>query len=287
MILNKLQTLPAEILEKLKQLDKLLIELQPIAVAFSGGVDSTLLLYYAHCLLGDNAIAFTAVAPNFAPDEISRAKDFCTEHKIKHRLIDIPLSEMIFYKENSPDRCYECKKIIFDKMLAEIPDIQPANLSKPYSLVDATNADDLFDYRPGLRALAELEIKSPLSIVGLKKSEIRSTLKALDLQIWNLPSFACLASRFPYGEPITSEKLNSIYFLEKAIKEQGFNQVRVRYHQLNSDGGTLAAIEVAPDEREKFFNLKLMDLIDKLAKDAGFTYATLNLAGYKMGNLNR
>ena len=241
--------------EKLQDLERRLREYGEVAVSFSGGVDSTFLLLFAKKVLGENVSAVTISAPNFAPDEIRYAQELC--------------------KNNPPDRCYICKKTLFgkvvDEMRAQLPEAVVA---------DGTNLDDVSDYRPGRKALEELSIASPLKEAGLTKKEVRRGLKELGGDIWDKPAFACLASRIPYGETITKEKLTAIYRAESLLQDLGFRQVRVRHH------GTLARIEVLPEARGDFFDLGLMDLVNERLKEFGFLYVTLDLAGYRMGSLN-
>jgi uncharacterized protein len=262
---------------KINHLRQTLLSSKPLAVAFSGGVDSTFLLKTANEALGDQVVAITADAPNFAPDEIEDAKEFCRQESIRHIVLDISEDAIKTIADNPPDRCYNCKKMIFSRFLAEInkhPELQKM------SLADGTNADDSLDYRPGEKAIAELGVLSPLKEAGLTKSEIRAAAKEMGLGIWDKPAFACLASRIPYGDKITPDKLASIYALEKALHRNGFRQVRVRHH------GEVARIEVLPEDRKKFIDIKLMDEINQAALSAGFAYAALDLSGYRMGNLN-
>ena len=238
--------------EKLKKLEEILKEYKEVAVAFSGGVDSTFLVLFAHKVLGDNVVAATASAPNFAPDEIEYAQKVCREHGIRHHVIELSDNIMESFAHNPPDRCYICKRLVFGQMMAQIrrhfPDAE---------IVDGTNVDDMQDYRPGRKALEEL-----------------------GGEIWNKPAFACLASRIPFGEQITVEKLQQIHKAEMSLRYLGFEQVRVRHH------GNLARIEVPRDQRSRFADPDLMDHVVQLMKDAGFLYATLDLAGYRMGSLN-
>jgi len=266
---------------KLQQLKQILLSHAPLAIAFSGGVDSTFLLGYAHRVLGDQVIAVTANAPNFAPDEIAYAKSFCKSNGIRHIVVHLGDEILDSFAKNSPDRCYICKKAIFSNLQAQLDGM---------TLADGTNADDALDYRPGTKALQELGILNPLKDAGLTKLEIRQGLRFIPggEQIWDKPAFACLASRIPYGEHITPEKLKAIYTVEKALQAYGFAQVRVRCHgKLDQNAASaIARIEVLPEDREKFFDTALMDKIDVIAREAGFAYVALDLAGYKMGNLN-
>ena len=261
--------------EKLQALERRLREYGEIAVSFSGGVDSTFLLLFAKKVLGENVSAVTISAPNFAPDEIRYAQELCKKEGIRHFVLE--LGEEIFsaFSHNPPDRCYICKKALFGKVVDEMRARLPGVV-----IADGTNLDDVSDYRPGRKALEELSIASPLKEAGLTKKEVRRGLKELGGDIWDKPAFACLASRIPYGETITKEKLTAIYRAESLLQDLGFRQVRVRHH------GTLARIEVLPEARGDFFDLGLMDLVNERLKEFGFLYVTLDLAGYRMGSLN-
>lgn len=261
--------------EKLEKLNELISGYSTMAVAFSGGVDSTFLLLYGKKVLGDRVLAVTASAPNFAPDEIHYARGLCRQEGIRHMVIDLGEEILSSFFHNPPDRCYICKKSIFGNMKAAVLEAYPEAV-----LVDGTNVDDGKDYRPGRKALEELSIASPLKEADLTKDEIRRGLKELGGEIWNKPAFACLASRIPYGEEITAEKMAAVYKAETALHELGFEQIRVRHH------GTVARIEVLPRQRADFFDLGFMDKVNELIKEAGFSYAALDLAGYRMGSLN-
>jgi len=244
------------------------------AVAFSGGVDSSLLCHAAAEALGPQAMAITVVSPLLPQAEVVAARQIAAQIGISHVLIDDPdIDDTV--AANPQDRCYHCKKVEFGRMLQE------AEARGFSTVLDGSNLDDMNDYRPGLRALKELRIVSPLREAGLAKHEIRALSQKFGLPTWNKPAFACLASRVPYGEPIDREKLLKIERAEDVLRLRGFHQYRVRVH------GDLARIEVAPDERVKFFDPTTLDEVSKAIKEAGFLYVALELEGYRSGSLNR
>ena len=270
--------------DKLEKLKNIISGYGQMLVALSGGVDSVFLLTFAYNLWRDDRVAaLTAAGPHFAADETEYARQLCDNLGISHKIIKTDYILPII--ENNPtDRCYICKKEIFS-VLKERADMVGSVLA------DGTNLDDMDDHRPGYRALQELEIASPLKDAGLTKAEIREALKALAdddslikaalmTDIWNKPAFACLASRIPYGQQITEEKLSAVYEAEVFLRNLGFSQVRVRHH------GDVARIEVLPEDRSKFYDDAFMDKVDEGIKGCGFKFAALDLAGYKMGNLN-
>lgn len=260
---------------KLELLRQKLLGHENMAVAFSGGVDSTFLLLCAKDIFGDDLLAVTALAPNFDPDEIEQTKKICTDHEIRHLIINLGTDLLDEIAHNPEDRCYVCKKSIFSALRTTLSDLGFDTLA------DGTNLDDAQDYRPGQRALDELGVISPLRDAGFTKQDIRMGLKAMNVDIWDKPAYACLASRVPYGEEITIEKLDSIHQAESALRELGFTQVRVRHH------GDVARIEVPPAQRSRFFDEAFMDLVNEIIKKAGFKYASLDLGGYVMGSLNQ
>ncbi|GMO39790.1 MAG: ATP-dependent sacrificial sulfur transferase LarE [Treponemataceae bacterium] len=244
------------------------------AVAFSGGVDSSFLCKAAVDALGGRAIAVTVVSPMLPASEIADAEKTARQIGITHITIEEnEIEDEVAH--NAPDRCYHCKKIEFGSIA------RAAKERGITTVLDGSNIDDEGDYRPGLGALAELGILSPLRVAGLSKQEIRELSKRFGLPTWNKPAFACLASRIPYGETITREKLARVEKAEDALREFGFRQFRVRSH------GDIARIEAAPEERKLFFSETALDALSAKIKQAGFLYAAFELEGYRMGSMNR
>jgi uncharacterized protein len=259
---------------KYRRLLDIISSLGSALVAFSGGVDSSFLCHAAAAALGKKALAATIVSPMLPRRERRFAADMARLIGIEHLLIDEPeIDETV--AANPGNRCYFCKRIEFGALLRAAADRGIA------AVLDGSNADDPADYRPGLRALEELGIKSPLREAGLTKDEIRALSKQFRLPSWDKSSFACLASRIPYGERISTEKLSRIEKAEEALWKAGFRQFRVRSH------GDMARIEVSPGERRRFFNESLLDDLSKKIKSAGFVYAAFELEGYVMGSMNR
>ena len=260
--------------EKYTKLKEYLKSLESVAVAFSSGVDSTFLLKVAHDVLGDRAIAVTARSCSFPERELKEAAIFAEENGIVHLIVDSEELSIEGFSENPPNRCYLCKHELFSKM-KEIADKNGVR-----EVVEGSNMDDLGDYRPGLTAIQELGIKSPLRYAELAKDEIRELSKRLGLPTWEKPSFACLSSRFPYGESISPEKLRMVDEAEQLLLDLGFRQVRVRHHD------TLARIEIAEGQFPKIMEKENRDKIFNRLKEIGFTYVSLDLAGYRMGSMN-
>ena len=261
--------------QKKQALEAYLRELGSVAVAFSSGVDSTFLLKVAHDLLGEKAIAVTARSCSFPKREQEEAVAFCASEGIRQIVVDSEELSIEGFRQNPPNRCYLCKHELFTK----IREIAAAN-GVAY-VAEGSNLDDNGDYRPGLQAVVELGIKSPLREAQLTKAEIRLLSKELGLPTWEKPSFACLASRFVYGETITEEKLSMVDRAEQRLLDMGFRQVRVRVHD------TLARIEVEPSEFPKLLEGDTAAELDRYLRELGFAYVALDLGGYKTGSMNR
>ena len=259
-------------MNKLQKLKNYIKNLNKVMLAFSGGVDSTFLLKICHEVLGENLTAITINSPYIPNKEIEEAKKITSALGVKHIIIDIPILEEI--KSNPKNKCYICKKFMFQRIFEE------AKKLNIHSVLDGTNFDDLKDYRPGMKVLKEFYVKSPLLELGFTKKEIRILSKELHLFTWDKPAYSCLLSRLEVGTEITLEKLHRIEMSEIYMNSLGLKGIRVRSH------GDLARIEVEPKDRIRLFDLSLLDKISLKLKEFGFKYVTLDLQGYKTGSLN-
>lgn len=260
--------------DKYEKLKGLLKSYNKLVVAFSGGVDSSFLVRVAHDVLGDNILAVTARSATYPEREFREAVKFAETYKIPHRAIVSEELEVEGFSKNPVNRCYLCKRELFDKII-EISE------NEGYEYVaEGSNKDDLSDFRPGLQAVKEHGVVSPLREAGLTKDDIRVLSKELGLNTWNKPSFACLSSRFPYGQTITVEKLQMVDKAEEYLMDKGFTQIRVRHL------GDTARIELLPSELPRLVEPGLREETVKFFKGIGFIYITLDLAGYRTGSMN-
>ena len=267
--------LDSRIEEKLKALQKWFEGKPGVLVAFSGGVDSSLVAAVAHYVLGDKAVAVTAESATLAPWELGEARRVAEKLGVRHRVITVNELANPGFASNPPNRCYMCKK----ELIVELKRVA-AELGLG-TIVDGTNADDLKVHRPGALALREEGVHSPLAEVGVTKDEVRKLAKHLGLPTAEKPSMACLASRFPYGQRITAESLRRVAEAEAFIQSlTGVRQLRVRDHN------GIARIEVDPSERRLFFDEERMDRVAERLKALGFRYITIDLQGYRSGSLD-
>ncbi|MBQ7186300.1 MAG: ATP-dependent sacrificial sulfur transferase LarE [Ruminococcus sp.] len=244
------------------------------AAAFSGGVDSTLLLYAAREALGDRAAAVTALTPAFPAEEAEEAAALCKRLGVRQLTVSFGIGDIPRFAENPPDRCYHCKKALFAGLKA-------AALREGFmQLAEGSNTDDAGDYRPGARAVAELGVISPLKAAGLSKAEVRQLSKQLGLPTWDKPSYACLATRIPYGDRITEERLLTVGKAEQLLHRLGFLRSRVRLH------GQTARIEIMPGQFEEIMQPEVRESIVAGLKALGLAYVSLDLTGYRTGSMN-
>jgi len=263
-----------EVEEKLSKLKVIVSKLESVVVAFSGGVDSTLVAKVCYDTLKDNSMAVTARSETYPDFEFKESQELAREIGIKHMVVDTSELAIEGFANNPPERCYFCKTELFGK-LKEI-----AKEHGFLNVADGANSDDTQEFRPGLKASKELNVRSPLKEAGLAKEDIRKVSKLLNLPNWNKPAYACLSSRFPYGQSITEEKISMVSEAEKYLRDLGLIQFRVRHHE------TIARIEVLPGDIHTLTNSPAKEELTAKFKEIGFTYVTLDLAGYRSGSMN-
>ncbi len=261
--------------EKLEELKALFAQMQQALIAYSGGVDSTLVAKIAYDVLGDRALAVTAVSPSLLPEELEDAKIQAATIGIRHQIVETQEMENPNYTSNPVNRCYFCKSELHDTL-------KPlgSSLGYPY-VIDGVNADDLHDYRPGIQAAKERGARSPLAEVGVTKAEVRQLSQQLGLPWWDKPAQPCLSSRFPYGEEITVSKLQRVGRAEIYLRKLGWQNLRVR------SAGDTARIELPPEKIKDFVLNTNLPTIVAAFQDFGFIYVTLDLEGYRSGKLNQ
>ena len=260
------------LLHSYRQLLALLSETGGALIAFSGGVDSTLLLHAAQVALGKRVVAATISTPYIPRWEIAEARKFSKARGVDHRILEMGFPEEL--RMNPPEHCYTCKKLLFTRLLEE------AERLKLPAVLDGTNIDDLNDYRPGIRALRELGIKSPLMEAGLSKQEIREMSRHLGLPTWNKPSFACLLSRMEVDRRVDEADFEKVEKAERLLMESGFPAVRVRHH------GEIARIEVPREQIADLVEVDRKHGISAAIKELGYRHVTVDLRGYVMGSQN-
>ncbi len=268
--------LSEDVYRKYNILKKQFDQVTSLIVAFSGGVDSSLLAYVAHRQIGDDMLAVTAASETYPTEELREAEQIAETYDLPHRVISTSELSIEGYAENSPDRCFLCRDGLFTT-LHEIADEEGYE-----AIAYGENASDGagMDYRPGQAAAKKHDVLAPLDEAGLSKEEVRDVSEALGLPNWDKPELACLSSRFPYGTEITEEGLRQVEEAEQFLREKGFRQVRVRHH------GEVARIEVLPAKIDRFLDEGLRkEVVDHL-KNVGYTYVSVDLRGYKTGSMN-
>ncbi len=259
---------------KVLSLRNLLRELERVVVCFSGGVDSSYLLAESVSQLNQNAVALTAVSPSLADEEGADARRLAEHLGARHVLVETHELDDPRYAANPVNRCYFCKTEVYGVAVE-----QARRLGIP-NLLDGFNVDDRGDHRPGRKAALEYGVRSPLDELGFTKADIRQAARSIDLPVWDKPALACLSSRFPYGTPITPERLTQVGRCERVLRDLGFRVYRVRYHD------QVARVEVASQELQKLLDPAVREEITQRFREAGFAYVTVDLQGYRTGSLN-
>ena len=262
------------LLKKQKKLEFVLKDLESVLVAFSGGVDSTLLLFVARSVLGDKVLAVTARSPSLPQRELDAAVELSGLIGAEHLILQTHEMSNPQYHQNPPDRCYYCKSELYGKLKTV------AEERKLRHIVNGINLDDLGDHRPGIGAAREAHVLSPLCEAGFTKQDVRDLSRKLNLSTWEKPAMACLSSRVPYGQEITKEKLAMIEQAEDVLLSMGFKGLRVRHH------GDIARIELNQQDIARFFAEGKAESVQNRFKEIGFTYAAVDIIGYQPGRLN-
>jgi uncharacterized protein len=265
----------SDLARKRDQLLATIAEFGNCAVAFSAGVDSTVVAKAAHIALGERAVAVTAVSPSLASGELEQARTLTAEIGIRHEVISTDEFENPDYLRNAPDRCYHCKTDLYGQIDAIVAKLDVA------VVLNGANVDDASDYRPGMRAAAEHHVLSPLADCGFTKADVRELADHWKLPVWDKPASPCLSSRVAYGEEVTVDRLQMIDGAEQFLRRAGFSVVRVRYHK-----GDLARIEVPPEELAKFSDARLRSELVERFQTLGFKFIALDLQGFRSGSLN-